>query len=83
MSADGNVSQSELACLSKFTAIAPSTAADIARSLQSRTDARASDAPQYAPVTNQTSTTQSQSVAIVSGDGSYRFEVVGELAISS
>lgn len=78
VSADGNVSQSELACLSKFTAIAPSTAADIARSLQSRTDARASDAPQYAPVTNQTSTTQSQSVAIVSGDGSYRFEVVGE-----
>ena len=72
--ADGDVNQTELSCLSNFTAIAQSKAAEIARRIQSRTDA---DAPQYAPVANQTAT-RSQSAAIVSGDGGYHFEVVGE-----
>jgi hypothetical protein len=78
VSADGEASQSELACLSKFTAIAPSKAADIARSLQCRPEAGVSASPQHPPQTNQISTTQSRSDAFVSGDGTYQFEVVGE-----
>ena len=78
LSADGDVSQSELTCLSKFTAIAQSKAAEIARRMQSRTDKGTSDSPQYAPVASQKSTTESQSGAFVSGDGGYLFEVVGE-----
>ena len=72
--ADGDVNQTELSCLSNFTAIAQSKAAEIARRIQSRTDARKGDAPQYTPV----AATQSQPGAIVSGDGGYHFEVVGE-----
>jgi hypothetical protein len=78
LSADGDVSQSELECLSKFTTIAQSKAAEIARRMQSRTDKGTSDAPQSAPVENQKSTTESQPGAFVSGDGGYQFEVVGE-----
>jgi Protein of unknown function (DUF4236) len=78
LSADGDVSQSELACLSKFNAIAQSKAAEISRRIQSRTDTGAGDAPQYAPVANQQSTAQPQSGAFVSGNGGYHFEVVGE-----
>jgi uncharacterized tellurite resistance protein B-like protein len=76
LSADGDVSQSEVAALSKFAAIAQSKAAKVARRL-SRTDKATSDAPQ-APVANQKSTIESQSSAFVCGDGGYRFEVVGE-----
>ena len=51
--ADGDVNQTELSCLSNFTAIAQSKAAEIGRTIQSRTDAGTGDAPQYAPVANQ------------------------------
>jgi hypothetical protein len=78
LSADGDVGQSELACLSKYTAIAQSKTAEIARRMQSQTDKGTSDAPQYAPVANRKSATESQPGAFVSGDGGYQFEVVGE-----
>jgi hypothetical protein len=77
LSADGDVSQSELKCLAKFTAIAQSAASHVASRMQSRTDKGTSDALQ-APAANQKSTIESESGAFVSGDGGYLFEVVGE-----
>ena len=55
LSADGDVSQSELKCLAKFTAIAQSAASHVASRMQSRTDKGTSDALQ-APAANQKST---------------------------
>jgi HIRAN domain len=83
-SADGDTNQSELASLSNFIAIAQSKAVEIAQKIQSQTDAGSNSEavaampPMKQSVTNQKSTPQSQSGAFVSGDGSYRFEVVGE-----
>jgi len=45
LSADDDVSQRELSCLSKFTAIAHSKAAELDRRIQSLTDASTSDSP--------------------------------------
>jgi hypothetical protein len=85
-SADGDINQSELASLSNFIAIAQSKAVEIARKIQSQTEAGTSNSTsvastppiKQAPVTSQQSTAQPQSGAFVSGDGGYLFEVVGE-----
>jgi hypothetical protein len=81
-SADGDVNQSELASLSNFTAIAQAKAAESARQIQ---DAAASNSAPLASMSStkqapviQKPTTQSHSGAIVSGDGEFLFEVVGE-----
>jgi len=51
LSADDAVSQRELSCLSKFTAIAHSKAARLDRRIQSLTDASTSDSPQKSLIT--------------------------------
>jgi Protein of unknown function (DUF4236) len=80
-SADGDINQSELASLSNFTAIAQSKAAEIARKIQSQTDADTGNSAPVAstpPIEEAPVTAQPQSAAFVSGDGGYQFEVVGE-----
>ncbi len=51
LSADKDVSQRELRCLSKFTAIAHSKAAELDRRIQSLTDASTSDSLNKSPIT--------------------------------